>query len=102
MTAAALARATEWLNVVDPETGMKGIRQTNTMPQYRLLHVTSGTSTPQQLEGWDSEGKVLMPVGPRRRRRHASSTSSTPGSGTGPYDLGYVTHPAWSGSSTRH
>ena len=29
-----LANATEWLEYVDPETGMKGRRETNTMPQW--------------------------------------------------------------------
>ena len=29
-----LAKATEWLNVVDPVTGKKGVRETNTMPQW--------------------------------------------------------------------
>ncbi len=29
-----LANATEWLDYVDPETGMKGRRETNTMPQW--------------------------------------------------------------------
>ncbi|WP_158736519.1 leucine--tRNA ligase [Alteribacillus sp. YIM 98480] len=29
-----LANATEWLEVTDPETGMKGRRETNTMPQW--------------------------------------------------------------------
>lgn len=29
-----LANAAEWLNVVDPETGLKGRRETNTMPQW--------------------------------------------------------------------
>ena len=29
-----LAKAAEWLNVVDPVTGKKGIRETNTMPQW--------------------------------------------------------------------
>lgn len=29
-----LANITEWVNVVDPETGMKGKRDTNTMPQW--------------------------------------------------------------------
>ena len=29
-----LAKATEWVNVVDPATGRKGIRETNTMPQW--------------------------------------------------------------------
>ena len=29
-----LAKATEWLNVVDPKTGRKGVRETNTMPQW--------------------------------------------------------------------
>ncbi|KAF1296686.1 leucine--tRNA ligase [Enterococcus sp. JM4C] len=29
-----LANITDWVNVVDPETGMKGRRETNTMPQW--------------------------------------------------------------------
>ena len=29
-----LARASEWVNVVDPTTGKKGVRETNTMPQW--------------------------------------------------------------------
>ena len=29
-----LAKATEWLNVVDSATGKKGVRETNTMPQW--------------------------------------------------------------------
>lgn len=29
-----LAKAKEWLHYVDPETGMKGLRETNTMPQW--------------------------------------------------------------------
>lgn len=29
-----LANITEWVNVVDPKTGMKGRRETNTMPQW--------------------------------------------------------------------
>ena len=29
-----LAKATEWVNVVDPATGKKGFRETNTMPQW--------------------------------------------------------------------
>ena len=29
-----LARAIEWVNVVDPATGRKGVRETNTMPQW--------------------------------------------------------------------
>lgn len=29
-----LANIDEWVNVVDPETGMKGKRETNTMPQW--------------------------------------------------------------------
>ena len=29
-----LAKAADWLNVVDPATGRKGIRETNTMPQW--------------------------------------------------------------------
>ena len=33
-TESPLALATEWVNVVDAETGMKGRRETNTMPQW--------------------------------------------------------------------
>ena len=29
-----LARATDWVNVTDPATGRKGVRETNTMPQW--------------------------------------------------------------------
>ena len=29
-----LAKATDWVNVTDPKTGKKGIRETNTMPQW--------------------------------------------------------------------
>ncbi|MBR1921689.1 MAG: class I tRNA ligase family protein, partial [Kiritimatiellae bacterium] len=29
-----LAKAAEWVNVVDPKTGRKGVRETNTMPQW--------------------------------------------------------------------
>ena len=29
-----LAKATDWVNYVDPETGAKGVRETNTMPQW--------------------------------------------------------------------
>ena len=29
-----LAKATDWVNVVDPATGRKGVRETNTMPQW--------------------------------------------------------------------
>ena len=33
-TESPLALATEWVNVIDAETGMKGRRETNTMPQW--------------------------------------------------------------------
>jgi leucyl-tRNA synthetase len=33
-TESPLALATDWVNVIDPETGMKGRRETNTMPQW--------------------------------------------------------------------
>ena len=29
-----LANVTEWVNTIDPETGMKARRETNTMPQW--------------------------------------------------------------------
>ncbi|MCX7953467.1 MAG: leucine--tRNA ligase, partial [Deltaproteobacteria bacterium] len=32
--ASPLAKAKDWINVVDPQTGRKGIRETNTMPQW--------------------------------------------------------------------
>ena len=34
-----LANIEEWVNVVHPETGMKGRRETNTMPQLSLIHI---------------------------------------------------------------
>jgi leucyl-tRNA synthetase len=33
-TESPLALAADWVNVIDPETGMKGRRETNTMPQW--------------------------------------------------------------------
>ena len=33
-TESPLALATDWINVIDPETGLKGRRETNTMPQW--------------------------------------------------------------------
>jgi leucyl-tRNA synthetase len=33
-TESPLALATDWVNVVDQETGVKGLRETNTMPQW--------------------------------------------------------------------
>lgn len=33
-TESPLALATDWINVTDPETGLKGRRETNTMPQW--------------------------------------------------------------------
>ena len=33
-TESPLSLATDWVNVVDPETGLKGRRETNTMPQW--------------------------------------------------------------------
>ena len=60
-----LANAKEWLNYVDPETGKKGRRETNTMPQwagscwYYLRYID-----PLNLNaGWDkAKEKYWMPV----------------------------------------
>lgn len=57
-----LANITEWVNVVDPETGMKGHRDTNTMPQWAgsswyFLRFIDPTNTemiadPKKLKQW--------------------------------------------------
>ncbi|MFJ7953125.1 leucine--tRNA ligase [Lysinibacillus sp. NPDC096418] len=57
-----LANITEWVNVVDPETGMKGRRETNTMPQwagsswYFLRYIdptnTEAIADPELLKRW--------------------------------------------------
>ncbi|MFC3039384.1 leucine--tRNA ligase [Virgibacillus xinjiangensis] len=57
-----LANATEWVNVTDPETGMKGRRETNTMPQWagscwyflRYIdpHNTEKLADPEALKEW--------------------------------------------------
>lgn len=57
-----LANITEWVNVVDPETGMKGKRDTNTMPQWagsswyflRYIdpHNDEQLADPKKLEEW--------------------------------------------------
>ncbi|NLG12586.1 MAG: leucine--tRNA ligase [Lentisphaerae bacterium] len=93
-----LARATEWLNVVDPETGMKGIRETNTMPQwagscwYYLRYIDPHNNE----KGWDSEKeKYWMPVdlyvgGAEHAVLHLLYSRFWH---KVLYDLGYVTHP---------
>ncbi|MGK4153075.1 leucine--tRNA ligase [Kurthia gibsonii] len=57
-----LANIAEWVNVVDPETGMKGRRETNTMPQWagsswyflRYIdpHNTEAIADPELLKRW--------------------------------------------------
>jgi len=57
-----LANITDWVNVVDPETGKKGRRETNTMPQWagsswyylRYIdpHNTETIADPEKLEKW--------------------------------------------------
>lgn len=57
-----LANASDWLNVVDPETGRKGRRETNTMPQwagscwYYLRFIdpdnTEAIADPEKLKKW--------------------------------------------------
>ncbi|MBR7927863.1 leucine--tRNA ligase [Aerococcaceae bacterium zg-ZUI334] len=57
-----LAKIEEWVNVVDPETGKKGKRETHTMPQwagsswYFLRYIdpnnTEAIASPEKLEEW--------------------------------------------------
>ena len=57
-----LAKATSWVNVVDPKTGKKGVRETNTMPQWagscwyylRYIDPTNETAfaDPELLKQW--------------------------------------------------
>ncbi|UQF12452.1 leucine--tRNA ligase [Vagococcus lutrae] len=57
-----LANIEDWVNVVDPETGMKGRRETNTMPQWagsswyylRFIdpHNTEQIANPEKLKFW--------------------------------------------------
>ena len=57
-----LAKATDWVNVTDPETGRKGTRETNTMPQwagscwYYLRYIDPHNDTafadPELLKKW--------------------------------------------------
>ncbi|MCQ2389103.1 MAG: leucine--tRNA ligase, partial [Kiritimatiellae bacterium] len=57
-----LAKAADWVNVVDPATGKKGVRETNTMPQwagscwYYLRYVDPANDTcfadPELLKQW--------------------------------------------------
>ncbi len=57
-----LAKAADWLNVVDPVTGKKGVRETNTMPQWagscwyylRYIDPTNETAfaDPELLKEW--------------------------------------------------
>lgn len=60
-----LAKATDWLHVTDPQSGKRGIRETNTMPQwagscwYYLRFIDPRNSK----QGWDPElEKRWMPV----------------------------------------
>jgi leucyl-tRNA synthetase len=64
-TESPLALATEWVNVVDPATGMKGRRETNTMPQwagscwYYLRYLDPDNAT--EFIGREAE-KYWMPI----------------------------------------
>jgi leucyl-tRNA synthetase len=59
-----LANDTDWINIVDPETGMKGRRETNTMPQwagsswyflrYVDPHNKEKLADPEKLKRWMS------------------------------------------------
>ena len=60
-----LAKATEWLHVVDPATGKKGRRETNTMPQWAgsCWYYLRFIDPHNEGVGWDSElEKRWMPV----------------------------------------
>ncbi len=64
-TESPLALAAEWVNVVDPETGLEGRRETNTMPQwagscwYYLRFLDPGNT--RELVGREAE-RYWMPV----------------------------------------
>lgn len=60
-----LARATEWLHVVDPKSGRKGRRETNTMPQWAgsCWYYLRFIDPKNQKAGWDpSLERGWMPV----------------------------------------
>ncbi len=60
-----LANATEWLEYADPETGMKGRRETNTMPQWggSCWYYLRFVDPHNDEAGWDPEKeKYWMPV----------------------------------------
>ena len=71
-----LAKATAWVHVVDPKTGRKGLRETNTMPQwagscwYYLRYIDPHNDTafadPELLKKWLP---VDLYVGRRRHTR---------------------------------
>jgi len=64
-TESPLALATDWVNVVDPETGLLGRRETNTMPQwagscwYYLRYLDPGND--EELVGREAE-RYWMPI----------------------------------------
>ena len=60
-----LARATDWVNVVDPKTGRKGRRETDTMPNWAgsCWYYLRYTDPKNDAAGWDPElEKGWMPV----------------------------------------
>ncbi|NMC62131.1 MAG: class I tRNA ligase family protein, partial [SAR324 cluster bacterium] len=60
-----LAKAEEWLNVQDPKTGMKGTRETNTMPNWAgsCWYYLRFIDPHNEKAGWDPElEKAWMPV----------------------------------------
>ena len=60
-----LARATEWLEVTDPNTGMKGRRETNTMPQWAgsCWYYLRFIDPQNEKVGWDPKlEKAWMPI----------------------------------------
>ncbi len=60
-----LAKAEEWVNVVDPKTGRSGQRETNTMPNWAgsCWYYLRFIDPHNEKEGWDPElEKAWMPV----------------------------------------
>ena len=60
-----LARATDWLEVTDPESGRKGRRETNTMPQWAgsCWYYLRFIDPHNEATGWDpAKEKAWMPV----------------------------------------
>ena len=60
-----LAKVTEWIEIIDPKTGKKAIRETNTMPQWAgsCWYYLRFIDPHNDKEAWDKEKeKYWMPV----------------------------------------